>query len=81
MEGIKRWKKKILDSCRNPCGYSRSRVGYWLVVIATCCVALGCATLKKAGIVGLAAGAGATVGTVLSGGVIVPRLCYIRGLN
>jgi len=74
MERIKRWKKKILDSCRNPCGYSRSRVGYWLVVIATCCVALGCATLKKAGIVGLAAGAGATVGTVLSGGAIVPIL-------
>jgi len=44
------------------------------VVVTTCCVALGCATLKKAGIVGLAAGAGATVGTVLSGGVIAPIL-------
>jgi len=74
MEGIKCWKKKILDSCRYSSNSSRIRLGYWLVVITTCCVALGCATLKKAGIVGLAAGAGATVGTVLSGGAIAPIL-------
>ena len=74
MEGIKRWKKKILDRRRNNGSHRRIRLGYWLVVIATCCVALGCATLKKAGIVGLAAGAGATVGTVLSGGAIAPIL-------
>jgi len=35
---------------------------------------IGCTTLKKASIVGLAAGAGATVGTVLSGGAIAPIL-------
>ena len=35
---------------------------------------IGCTTLKKASIVGIAAGAGATVGTVLSGGAIAPIL-------
>jgi len=35
---------------------------------------IGCTTLKKASLVGLAAGAGATVGTALSGGVAAPIL-------
>jgi len=80
MERIKRWKKKILDSGRSPGSYSRSRLGHRMVGFARGCLTLsligliGCTTLKKASIVGLAAGAGATVGTVLSGGVVAPIL-------
>ena len=46
MERVKRWKEKILGGFRyhNSSGYSR--LGYWLVVIATCCVILGCSHLK-----------------------------------
>ena len=43
----------------------------WLT-IAICCGAIGCTTIKKAGIVGLGAGVGAIAGTALSGGVIAP---------
>ena len=74
MERVKRWKKKILGCCRGYRCDSSSRLGHWLVVIAGCACAVGCTTLKKAGIVGLAAGAGATAGTVLSGGVAAPIL-------
>jgi len=80
MERIKRWKKKILDIGRSPGSYSRSRLGHRMVGFARGCLTLsligliGCTTLKKASIVGLAAGAGATVGTVLSGGAIAPIL-------
>tara|TARA_R100001530_G_scaffold9997_2_gene9968 strand:- start:72 stop:530 length:459 start_codon:yes stop_codon:yes gene_type:complete len=74
MESIKRWKETILGSRRDHCSSSRSRLGYWLVVIAGCACTVGCTTLKKAGIVSLAAGAGATVGTVLSGGATAPIL-------
>ena len=74
MEKINCWKKKILGSSRSHGSSSRIRLGHWLVVLATCCLVVGCTTLKKAGIVGLAAGAGATVGTVLSGGVAAPIL-------
>ena len=49
-------------------------MGYWLVVIAGSACAVGCTTLKKAGIVGLAGGTGALAGTVLSGGVAAPIL-------
>ena len=71
MERIKRWKKKILDSCRNHGGYSRSRVGYWLVVIATCCVTLGCAHLKT----GLATAAIVSATTALvPGAIVVPAV-------
>ena len=71
MERIKRWKKKILDSCRNHCGSSRSRVGYWLVVIATCCVTLGCAHLKT----GLATAAIVSATTALvPGAIVVPAV-------
>tara|TARA_R110002110_G_scaffold6544_1_gene32719 strand:+ start:452 stop:892 length:441 start_codon:yes stop_codon:yes gene_type:complete len=45
----------------------------WLT-IAICCGAIGCTTIKKAGIVGLGAGVGAIAGTALSGGVIAPIL-------
>ena len=74
MERVKRWKEKILGYGSRSGNYSRRRLGHWLVVIAGCACAVGCTTLKKAGIVGLAAGAGATVGTVLSGGVAAPIL-------
>jgi len=74
MEKIKRWKKKILDCRRSHGGHCRSRVGYWLVVIATCCVVVGCTTLKKAGVTSLVTGAAVTVATALSTGATVPIL-------
>ena len=74
MESIKRWKEKAMGSCRHPSSRSGRRLGYWLVVIATCCIALGCTTLKKAGITSIAAGGGALAGTVLSSGAIAPIL-------
>ncbi len=64
---------------------TKSKVGYndsssssirtgrsiWLT-IAICCGAIGCTTIKKAGVVAAGAAVGATAGTVLSGGVIAP---------
>ena len=73
MERVKRRKEKILGSGRHHSNHSRSWLGYGLVVLATCCL-IGCTTLKKAGIVGLGAGSGALVGTVLSGGAAAPIL-------
>jgi len=80
MERIKRWKKKILDSCRGHRSDSPGWLGNRLVVFTRGCLTLssigliGCTTLKKAGIVSLGAGGGALVGTVLSGGVAAPIL-------
>ena len=80
MERINCWKKKILGSRRSHGCLSRSRLGYRMVGLTRGCLTLsligliGCTTLKKASIVGIAAGAGATVGTVLSGGAIAPIL-------
>ncbi len=74
MERIKSWKEKILRSLRHYNSGSGGRLGYWLVVIAGSACAVGCTTLKKAGIVGLAGGTGALAGTVLSGGVAAPIL-------
>jgi len=74
MESIECWKEKILRRIGNINNRRASRTFYWLVVIAGSACAIGCTTLKKAGIVGLAAGAGATAGTVLSGGVAAPIL-------
>ena len=73
MERVKQWKEKIRSGtgCDSRC--RRSWVDYGLVFLAYCLL-VGCTTLKKAGIVGLAAGAGATAGTVLSGGVAAPIL-------
>jgi hypothetical protein len=42
------------------------------ITIAICCGAIGCTTIKKAGVVATGAALGATAGTVLSGGVIAP---------
>ena len=74
MESIKRGKEKILGRSGHHSNRSRSRLGYWLVVIAGCACTVGCTTLKKAGIVGLAGGTGALAGTVLSGGAVAPIL-------
>jgi len=80
MERLKRWKTKILDSRRCYGGRSRSRLVYRMVGLTKGCLTLsligliGCTTLKKASIVGIAGGTGALVGTVLSGGAIAPIL-------
>ena len=75
MERVKRRKEKVLGSGRNHSGHSYRRMGYWLVVIATCCTCIvGCTTLKTAGITSIAAGGGALAGSVLSSGVLAPTV-------
>ena len=80
MERINCWKKKILGSRGSHGCLSRSRLGYRMVGLSKGCLTLsligliGCTTLKKASIVGIAGGTGALVGTVLSGGAIAPIL-------
>ena len=80
MERINCWKTKILGSRRSHGCLSRSGLGYRMVGLTKGCLTLsligliGCTTLKKASIVGLSGGAGALVGTVLSGGAIAPIL-------
>ena len=80
MERVKRWKKKILGSCRSHRSNSPHRLGHRLVVFTRGCLTLssigliGCTTLKKASIVSLGAGGGALAGTVLSGGAAAPIL-------
>ena len=77
MEGTKCWKKKILGSRRSHGGLSRGRLGYRMVGLTRGCLTLsligliGCTTLKKASLVGIAGGTGALVGT-LAGGPIAP---------
>jgi len=72
MESI-RQEKKVYGMRRSAGSHRCSRVGVWLVVIATLSL-VGCTTLKKAGITSIAAGGGALAGTVLSGGVAAPIL-------
>jgi len=74
MERVKRGKEKVLGGCRSHGGHRRSRLGYWLVVLATFCIIAGCTTLKKAGVTSLATGAAVTVATALSSGATVPIL-------
>ena len=74
MEKLKCWKEKILGRGWYHSNHSRGRLGYWLVVIAGSACIVGCTTLKKAGIVGIAGGTGALAGSVLSGGVAAPIL-------
>jgi len=74
MERIKCWKTKIFGSGRSHGSHRRSRLGYWLVVLATCCLVVGCTTIKKAGVTSLATGAAVTVATALSSGATVPIL-------
>ena len=49
----------------------RTRRNLWLT-LAGCCFLIGCTTVKKATVVATGAALGATVGTVLSGGVLAP---------
>ena len=79
MERIKRGKEKILGRSGNIDNRRASRTFYWLVVIASCCLAIGCTTLKKAGVTSLGAGGGAIVGSVLSGGAVAPILGATTG--
>jgi hypothetical protein len=79
MERIKRGKEKILGRSGNIDNRRASRTFYWLVVISTCCLAIGCTTLKKAGVTSLGAGGGAIVGSVLSGGAVAPILGATTG--
>jgi len=78
MERVKRWKETILGSGRDHSGHSSGRLGHRMVVLTRSCLTLssigliGCTTLKKAGIVGIAGGTGALAGTVLSGGAVAP---------
>jgi hypothetical protein len=76
MERVNRWKEKILGSCGYHSGSSRSRLGYWLVVIAGCACTVGCTTLKKAAIVSSLGTTGALVGNAVSGtaGLVVGGL-------
>ena len=68
-----RQEKKVLDLCRGSGSNRRSRLGFWLVVLATACCLVGCTTLKKAAVTSIVgAGGGAIVGTVLSSGAIAP---------
>ena len=77
MESI-RQEKEVLD-LRGRAGNHRSRrLGVWLVVLATCCLA-SCTTLKKAGVTSLGAGGGAIAGSVLSSGAIAPILGATTG--
>ena len=70
MERAKRWKEKILGSCWDHGSGSRSRLGYWLVVIATCSL-VGCQHLKT----GLATSAivGAT-SALVPGAIVAPAV-------
>ena len=70
MESI-RQEKKVYGMRRRTGSHRSSRLGVWLVVLATCCLA-GCTTLKKAGVTSLGAGGGAIVGSVLSSAAIAP---------
>ena len=63
--------KEVFGSCRDYSGRSSRRMGYWLVVIATCCVTLGCAHLKT----GLATAAIVSATTALvPGAIVVPAV-------
>ena len=69
-----RKEKKIFDLRWSSGGHRRSRLGFWLVVLATTCCVAGCTTIKKAGVTALATGAGVTAATVLSSGATAPIL-------
>jgi len=65
-----RTKNKMGDSDRGGSFIHTGR-SIWLT-LAICGIAVGCTTIKKAGVVAAGAAVGATAGTVLSGGVIAP---------
>ncbi len=75
MERIRK-EKEVLDLRRCSSRHRRSRLGYWLVVIAGCACTVGCTTLKKAAIVSSLGTTGALVGNAVSGtaGLVVGGL-------
>ena len=77
MESI-RQEKEVYGIRRCSGSHRRRRLGVWLVVLATCCLA-GCTTLKKAAVTSLGAGGGAIAGSVLSSGAIAPILGATTG--
>ena len=77
MEGIRK-EKEVLGVCGRTGSHRSRRLGVWLVVLATCCLA-GCTTLKKAAVTSLGAGGGAIAGSVLSSGAIAPILGATAG--
>ena len=71
MESI-RQEKKVYGMRRRTGSHRSNRLGVWLVVLATCCLA-SCTTLKKAAVTSIVgAGGGAIVGSVLSSGALAP---------
>ena len=78
MERIKWWKEKILGGRCYFGGARRNRLGHWMVGLTRGCLTLsligliGCTTLKKASIVGLAGGSGALAGGLVSTGILAP---------
>ena len=72
-------RSKDSDSNRDNSGCNAgTRRCLWLTIL-TATLAVGCTSLKKAGIVSLATGTGAAVGTVSSGGVLAPILGAMTG--
>ena len=70
MERIRK-EKEVLGMRRRTGSHRSNRLGIWLVVLTTCCLA-SCTTLKKAAVTSLGAGGGAIGGSVLSSGAIAP---------
>ena len=79
MAKVQSIRSKGSDSNRDSSGCSAgTRRCLWLTILAPA-LAVGCTSLKKAGIVSLATGTGAAVGTVSSGGVLAPILGAMTG--
>ena len=79
MAKVQSIRSKDSDSNRDNSGCSAgTRRCLWLTIL-TATLAVGCTSLKKAGIVSLATGTGAAVGTVSSGGVLAPILGAMTG--
>ena len=79
MAKVQSIRSKGSDSNRDSSGCSAgTRRCLWLTIL-TATLAVGCTSLKKAGIVSLATGTGAVVGTVSSGGVLAPILGAMTG--
>ena len=79
MAKVQSIRSKDSDSNRDNSGCNTgTRRCLWLTILAAA-LAVGCTSLKKAGIVSLATGTGAAVGTVSSGGVLAPMLGAMTG--
>ena len=79
MAKVQSIRSKDSDSNRDNSGCNAgTRRCLWLTILAPA-LAVGCTSLKKAGLVSLATGTGAAVGTVSSGGVLAPMLGAMTG--